>query len=75
MAFQNVKGWTAEKDPNLWASLFLMILSGAVMSEALELEVESPGNPGSGFMIFRTSPRYWAFSPSTSSASLWVSQT
>ena len=52
MAFQNLKGWTAEKDPNLWASLFLMILSVAVISEALELEVGSPGNPGSGFMIF-----------------------
>jgi putative tricarboxylic transport membrane protein len=52
MAFQNLKGWTAEKDPNLWASLFLIIVSGAVISEALELEVGSPGNPGSGFMIF-----------------------
>jgi len=52
MSFQNLKGWAADKDPNLWASLFLMILSGAIISEALELEVGSPGNPGSGFMVF-----------------------
>ena len=29
-----------------------MILSGAVISEAFELEVGTPGKPGSGFMIF-----------------------
>ncbi len=50
-----MKGWIAEKDANLWTSLFLMILSGAVISEALELEVGNPNNPGSGFMIFGAS--------------------
>ena len=52
MAFRNAKGWIAKKDANLWTGLFLMILSGAVISEAIELEVGTPGNPGSGFMIF-----------------------
>jgi len=55
MAFRNPKGWIAGKDANLWTSLFLMILSGAVISEAFELEVGTPGNPGSGFMIFGAS--------------------
>jgi putative tricarboxylic transport membrane protein len=48
----NLKGWVMGKNPNLWASLFLIILSAAVISEALELEVGTPTNPGSGFMIF-----------------------
>jgi putative tricarboxylic transport membrane protein len=55
MAFRNTKGWIGEKDANLWTSLFLMILSGAVISESFELEVGTPGNPGSGFMIFGAS--------------------
>jgi putative tricarboxylic transport membrane protein len=55
MALGNAKGWIAEKDANLWTSLFLMILSGAVISEAFQLEVGTPGNPGSGFMIFGAS--------------------
>jgi hypothetical protein len=55
MAFRNAKGWIAEKDANLWTGLFLMILSGAVISEAFELEVGTPSNPGSGFMIFGAS--------------------
>jgi putative tricarboxylic transport membrane protein len=32
-----------------------MILSGAVISEAFDLELGTPGNPGSGFMIFGAS--------------------
>jgi putative tricarboxylic transport membrane protein len=55
MAFRNAKGWIAEKDANLWTGLFLMSLSGAVISEAFELEVGTPSNPGSGFMIFGAS--------------------
>ena len=52
MALRNLKGWVGEKDANLWVGLFLMIFSGAVVSEAIELEVGTPNNPGSGFMIF-----------------------
>jgi putative tricarboxylic transport membrane protein len=49
-----MKGWIAKKDANLWTSLFLMIFSGAVISEAFQLEIGTPNNPGSGFMIFGT---------------------
>ena len=47
-----MKEWIAKKDANVWVGLFLMILSAAVISEALELEVGTPTSPGSGFMIF-----------------------
>jgi putative tricarboxylic transport membrane protein len=49
-----MKGWIAKKDANLWTSLFLMIFSGSVISEAFQLEIGTPKNPGSGFMIFGT---------------------
>jgi hypothetical protein len=52
MGSHKAKGWIAKKDANLWVSLFLMILSAAVINEALELEVGTPNTPGSGFMIF-----------------------
>ncbi len=50
----SMKEWILRKDANLWTSLFLMILSGALISEAFDLEIGTPGNPGSGFMIFGT---------------------
>jgi putative tricarboxylic transport membrane protein len=46
--------WMKKKGTDLWTGLFLMIFSGAVMHEALDLEVGTPTNPGSGFMIFGT---------------------
>jgi hypothetical protein len=52
MALGNAKGWVAERDANLWTGLFLMIFSGAVISEAIQLEIGTPKSPGSGFMIF-----------------------
>ena len=52
MAFRNAREWIAEKDANLWTGLFLLILSGSVISEAFQLELGTPQNPGSGFMIF-----------------------
>ncbi len=52
MALRHAKGWIAEQDSDLWTGLFLMILSGAVISEAIELEIGTPKSPGSGFMIF-----------------------
>lgn len=47
-----MKKWLAQKGVDLWTGLFLMIFSGAVISEALNLELGTPQNPGSGFMIF-----------------------
>jgi putative tricarboxylic transport membrane protein len=52
MVFRNAKEWIAKKDANLWTGLFLMIFSGAVISEAIQLEIGTPKSPGSGFMIF-----------------------
>jgi len=52
MALGNAKGWVAGRDANLWTGLFLMIFSGAVISEAIQLEIGTPKSPGSGFMIF-----------------------
>ena len=46
--------WIVKKGADLWTGLFLMIFSGAVIHEALDLEVGTPTNPGSGFMIFGT---------------------
>lgn len=47
-----IKGWIANKGADLWTGLFLMVFSGAVINEALNLELGTPHNPGSGFMIF-----------------------
>jgi putative tricarboxylic transport membrane protein len=47
-------GWIARKSTDLWTGLFLMIFSGAVINEALNLDVGTPAKPGSGFMIFGT---------------------
>ena len=44
--------WLAKNNSDLWSSLFLMIVSGLVMREALDLEIGTPTNPGSGFMVF-----------------------
>jgi putative tricarboxylic transport membrane protein len=46
--------WMRKKGADLWTGLFLMIFSGAVIHEAFDLEVGTPTNPGSGFMIFGT---------------------
>src|SRR5512147_2344937 len=55
MGLGDVKGWVSKKDADLWTSLFLMVLSGAAIREAIDLEVGNPNNPGSGFMIFGAS--------------------
>ena len=52
MALWDSKGWIAKQSADLWTGLFLMIFSGAVISEAIDLDVGTPHNPGSGFMIF-----------------------
>jgi len=46
--------WIAKKGADLWTALFLMVFSGAVINEAIDLELGTPINPGSGFMIFGT---------------------
>lgn len=48
------KGWIARKGADFWTALVLMIFSGAVIREALDLDVGTAANPGSGFMIFGT---------------------
>jgi len=50
-----MKAWIGKQDSNLWTGLFLMILSGAVIREAVDLDVGTPSNPGSGFMFFGVS--------------------
>ena len=37
---------------DFWSSLVLLLLSGAVINEAFNLELGTPRNPGSGFMVF-----------------------
>ena len=44
--------WLKTKWADLWSGLFLMIVSALVIREALELEVGTATNPGSGFMVF-----------------------
>ena len=44
--------WLWKKGADLWTGLFLTVFSGAVIAEALDLEVGTPASPGSGFMIF-----------------------
>jgi putative tricarboxylic transport membrane protein len=48
------KGWIARKGADFWTAIALMIFSGAVIREALEFDVGTPANPGSGFMVFGT---------------------
>jgi len=50
-----MRTWLKKKDGDFWGSLFLMIVSGLVIREALDLEVGTPSNPGSGFMVFGAS--------------------
>ena len=44
--------WFWKTNGDLWSSLFLMVVVGFVIREALELEIGTPTNPGSGFMVF-----------------------
>ena len=47
-----MKAWLRRIGADFWSSLFLLLLSGAVINEAFNLELGTPRNPGSGFMIF-----------------------
>ena len=47
-----MKAWLKSAGADFWSSLFLLLLSGAVINEAFNLELGTPRNPGSGFMIF-----------------------
>ncbi|MEI7670527.1 MAG: tripartite tricarboxylate transporter TctB family protein [Deltaproteobacteria bacterium] len=47
-----MKGWIARKGTDFWTALVVMVFSGAVIREALDLDLGTPANPGSGFMIF-----------------------
>ena len=54
-----MNSWIAKKGADLWTALFLMVFSGAVINEALDLELGTPHNPGSGFMIFGAAVVLW----------------
>lgn len=47
-----MKGWLAKRGTDFWTGLFLMIFSGWVVNESFDLELGTPQNPGSGFMVF-----------------------
>jgi putative tricarboxylic transport membrane protein len=47
-----MKPWLRRIGADFWSNLFLFLLSGAVIHEAFNLELGTPRNPGSGFMIF-----------------------
>jgi len=47
-----MKSWLRRTRADFWANLPLILLSGAVIHEAFNLELGTPRNPGSGFMIF-----------------------
>ncbi len=49
-----MKSWIARKGTDFWTALVLMVFSGMIIREALDLDVGTPANPGSGFMIFIT---------------------
>jgi len=47
-----MKAWLRRMSADFWSGLFLVLLSGAVINEAFNLELGTPRNPGSGFMLF-----------------------
>ena len=47
-----MKAWLKSAGADFWSSLFLLLLSAAVINEAFNLELGAPRNPGSGFMVF-----------------------
>lgn len=50
-----LKEWFLKKDANLWASFILILFAVAVSIEAYRLDIGTPSNPGSGFLIFGAS--------------------
>ena len=46
-----MKAWLKSTGAEFWSSLVLLLLSVAVINEAFNLELGTPRNPGSGFMI------------------------
>jgi putative tricarboxylic transport membrane protein len=50
-----LKEWFLKKDANLWASVILVLFALSVSIEAYRLEIGTPSNPGSGFLIFGAS--------------------
>jgi len=47
-----MKPWLRRTGADFWSNLLLILLSGAVIHEAFTLELGTPRNPGSGFMVF-----------------------
>jgi putative tricarboxylic transport membrane protein len=50
-----LKEWFLKKEANLWASIILVLFAVAVSIEAYRLDIGTPNNPGSGFLIFGAS--------------------
>ena len=67
-----MKGWIARQNADLWTGLFLMIFSGAVISEAIQLEIGTPQSPGSGFMIFGAAGVLGLLALRQFAKSLWI---
>jgi putative tricarboxylic transport membrane protein len=47
-----MRAWSREARADAWCGLLLLLLAVYVMREAVALELGTPTNPGSGFMIF-----------------------
>jgi putative tricarboxylic transport membrane protein len=47
-----MRSWRRKAGPDFWSGLVLILLSGYVILEAFSLELGTPRNPGSGFMLF-----------------------
>lgn len=57
-----MKAWLKSPGGDFWSSLVLLLLSAAVINEAFNLELGTPRNPGSGFMIFGAATALGLFS-------------
>jgi putative tricarboxylic transport membrane protein len=55
MGFGGMREWTAKRDRNLWANLFLLVFSGAAAREAYRFNLGNLHSPGPGFIVFGAS--------------------
>ncbi len=55
MALKDRGDWFVRRDPNLWASIFLLIFSIVVATEAYRLGIGRFRAPGPGFLVFGAS--------------------
>lgn len=55
MPFRDIREWIAGRDYNFYSSIFLIIFSGGVATEAYRLDLGSLRSPGPGFFFFGAS--------------------